>query len=61
MVTIIRSKLAPTPGKSYRFAWRWLYTVIADGVEYSGDTLGWARRLARQKANGRPVVEAWQQ
>jgi hypothetical protein len=50
-VIISRSKIYPTPGRNYRVAWKWNYTVrTEDGQEFSGDMLGWAKRLAREKA-----------
>jgi hypothetical protein len=58
-VTVNRSKLYPTPGRNYRAAWRWLYTVRVDGINYQGEGLSWARGLAKRKANGRKVVELW--
>lgn len=39
----------------------WSYTVNVDGKEYTGDGVGWARRLARAKGGGRPVIELWKQ
>jgi hypothetical protein len=61
VITISRSKSHPTPGRSYLFAWRWLYTVTVPGEPYPfvGDTLSWAKGLAKTKAVGRPVVLAW--
>jgi hypothetical protein len=60
-VIISRSKLYLTPGRSAMFAWRWLYTVTVPGEPYTfdGDTLAWAKRLAKAKAVGRPVILAW--
>jgi hypothetical protein len=61
MITISRSKLYPTPGRSSLFAWKWIYTVTVPGEPYSfdGDTLAWARRIAASKADGRPVIMTW--
>lgn len=59
--TVTRSKLYPTPGRSYRFAWKWLYTVTIPGEPYTfdGDTLGWVRSLCKSKAPRLPIVYAW--
>lgn len=63
--TITRSKLAPTPGKNYRAAWRWLYKVDYGLVlpqvgaqTASFDSLGAARRACLR--NGFKPVEIWQ-
>lgn len=59
--TVTRSKLYPTPGRSYRFAWKWIYTVTIPGEPYTfdGDTLGWVKSLCKSKAPGMPIVYAW--
>lgn len=62
--TISRSKLVPTPGKNYRFAWRWLYTVDygrvlpnVGGQTADFDTPASARRACVR--NGFRPVESW--
>lgn len=55
-VTITRENLY-TRGRLRPFSW--LYTVHVDGETFTGEGIGWARRLAKAKANGRPVVEVW--
>jgi hypothetical protein len=60
-VTISRGKIYPTPGRNYRAAWKWRYTVRAGEQNYSGDGIGWARRLAAQKADGGKVTELWKE
>ena len=46
---ITREKLYPTSGKSYRFAWKWLYSVLGLDVELSGfDRLDSARNAAKR-------------
>ena len=59
--TVTRSKLYPTPGRSYRFAWKWLYTVAIPGEPYTfdGDTLSWVKSLCKSKAPGMPIIYAW--
>lgn len=65
-IVISREKHYPTTGKATKAAWKWIYTVHADPSasapdgEYKGHGLGWAERLAKAKANGRPVHRAWQ-
>jgi hypothetical protein len=59
-VHISREKLYPTPGKNYRAAWKWLYTIHVDSEEFKGEGLSWAKRLAKQKSNGRPVILCWE-
>lgn len=65
-ISITRSKLYPAPGRSYRFAWKWLYTVDYGRAILSGgltkadgfDTLASARRHAKQNAApGQAIVE----
>jgi hypothetical protein len=59
--TVTRSKLYPTPGRSYRLAWKWIYTVTIPGEPYTfdGDTLSWVKALCKRKAPGAPIVYAW--
>ena len=63
--TITRSKLVPTPGKNYQFAWRWLYTVDYGRVlpqvgaqTASFDSLDAARRACVR--NGFAPAVTWQ-
>jgi hypothetical protein len=61
--TVTRSKLYPTPGRSYRVAWKWIYTVAIPGEPYTfdGDTLSWVRSLCKRKAPELPIVYAWKE
>lgn len=65
-IRISRRKIYPTPGRSYRVAWKWIYDVTApDGGEIlSGvDLLSIARRVAREAARtwGGMVIESWRE
>ena len=42
------------------FAWTWSYTVAIPGHNhtYSGDTLSWARDLAKRKGATK-IIETW--
>jgi hypothetical protein len=59
-VTISRTKIYPTPGKNYRAAWKWLYTVHVGTEEYTGEGLSWAKRLAKIKAPNAKVALVWE-
>jgi hypothetical protein len=58
-VRISRMKIYPTPGRNYRVAWKWVYTVHVGKEEFTGDGLGWAKRLAQQKSPSGKYVLSW--
>lgn len=62
IITISRSKVYPCPGTNYRVAWKYVYTVVVPGEPYpfDGDSLSWARGLAKRYANGRKIVCTWE-
>jgi hypothetical protein len=53
--TITRRQVIPTPGRNFRFAWRWLYAV--NGVDI-GTSLKSAESWAKQR--GMKPVRAWE-
>lgn len=58
-VFIDRQKQYPTPGRTYRFAWKWLYTVRSEGDWDAGaGTLSEARDIAKRRG-AYVVIETW--
>jgi hypothetical protein len=59
-VYIDRQKSYPTPGRNYRFAWLWHYTVRSEGEWDAGaSTLSEARDIAKRRGAEVVVVETW--
>lgn len=59
---IDRTKVYPTPGRNYRAAWKWSYTVTIPGERYTfdGDRLDWAKRLCKSKRPDLKIKLAWE-
>jgi hypothetical protein len=60
-ITVTRSKNYPCrahPGP----AWKWVYDVTIPGEQYtfSGDGLGWVKRLCKSKRPDLKIVYAWE-
>lgn len=61
IVTITRDKLYPVPGRSYRFAWKWLYSYAIDNasaVEYGTDLASLKGMLRRKYPQAR-LITVW--
>lgn len=59
---IERTKVYPTPGRNYRVAWKYNYTVTIPGEQYtfSGDGIGWAKSLCKRKRPDLEIKLAWE-
>lgn len=55
---INRSRSYPEPGTNYRFAFKYIYEVIVGGYRGKGDSLSWARRIAKKKG-ATTIRETW--
>lgn len=62
-VTITREKMYATPGRNYRFAWKWTYHVSIDGAPSygGGEHLASLRRALRLQFRNQPltIIETW--
>lgn len=65
-ITIVRSKLYPTPGRSYYVAWKWYYEIegktAPDGEYWYGQTrLKELENDLKRKFPGHDLKRAWEQ
>ena len=60
VATVTRAKQYPTPGKNFRFAWRWTYTITIPGKPPIGaGDLSEVKMCAKANGAGK-IVKEWE-
>jgi hypothetical protein len=61
VIKISRDKLYPTPGRSYRVSWKWIYSYSIDGgtsIEY-GTGLSSLTDMLKRKHRDALIEKGW--